>query len=87
MEVFEGSQREYVAPDVGCATGVCTTTCAPVGGVLSGGYATTGYSAGAISGVASGAGLGGPLVRNRKIPLKERALAKVTGRPVVTNYH
>jgi hypothetical protein len=34
MEVFEGTQREYVAPDVGCATGVCN-----MGGVATGGYA------------------------------------------------
>ena len=54
MEVFEGTQREYVAPDVGCATGVaatsgfasgyagqvCTTNCTPVGGI------TTGYGLG-----------------------------------------
>ena len=65
MEVFEGTQREYVAPDVGCATGVaavggyasgyagqvCTTNCAPVGGIAAGGIAT-------------GYGLGGRL-RNR----------------------
>jgi hypothetical protein len=76
MEVFEGTQREYVAPDVGCATGVCTTTCAPVGGYAAGGYAK-GY------GLRNGA----PIVHNRKVPLKERALSKVTGRPVVTNYH
>jgi hypothetical protein len=52
MEVFEGTQREYVAPDVGCATGgyaaggyasgyagqQCTTTCAPVGGIATGGF-------------------------------------------------
>jgi hypothetical protein len=56
MEVFEGTQREYVAPDVGCATGVatggyasgyagqvCTTNCAPVGGIATGGIATGGY--------------------------------------------
>ena len=89
MEMFEGQQREYVAPDVGCATGVvggyasgyagqvCTTNCAPVGGIAAGGYAATG------AGLANGA----PIVHNRKVPLKERALSKVTGRPVVTNYH
>ncbi len=46
MEGFEGTQREYVAPDVGCATGggyaagyagqQCTTTCAPTGGIATG---------------------------------------------------
>ena len=30
---------------------------------------------------------GAPIVHNRKAPLKERALSKITGRPVVTNYH
>ena len=38
-------------------------------------------------GIASSFGTGAPIVHNRKVPLKERALAKVTGRPVVTNYH
>ena len=33
------------------------------------------------------ASTGAPIVHNRKVPLKERAIAKVTGRPVVTNYH
>ena len=56
MEVFEGTQREYVAPDVGCATGVaatggyaagyagqvCTTNCTPVGGIAAGGYGIRG---------------------------------------------
>ena len=69
MEVFEGTQREYVA-DVGCTTGVaatggfasgyagqvCTTNCAPVGGIATGGFAT--------SGVSTSYGLGGRL-RNR----------------------
>ena len=50
MEMFEGTQREYVAPDVGCATGVCTTTCAPVGGVAAGGYATGGFATGGYRG-------------------------------------
>ena len=60
MEVFEGTQREYVAPDVGCASGVaaaasgfasgyagqvCTTNCAPVGGIATGGI-STGYGFG-----------------------------------------
>ena len=83
MEMFEGQQREYVAPDGGCATGVvggyasgyagqvCTTNCAPVGGIAAGGYAAT----------------GAPIVHNRKVPLKERALSKITRRPVITNYH
>ena len=110
--MFEGQQREYVAPDVGCATGVaagtgfggqvCTTNCTPVGGFATGGYATGGYATGggfatgglATGGIPTGAGLapgatglgGGPIVHNRKLPLRERALAKVTGRPVVTNY-
>lgn len=35
--------------------------------------------------VAAAAG-GGPIVHNRKLPLRERAIAKITGRPVVTNY-
>lgn len=84
MEVFEGTQREYVAPDVGCATGVCTTSCAPVGG-----FAARGARGIASRGIATGAGYasGAPIVHNRKVPLKERALAKVTRRPVVTNYH
>ena len=30
---------------------------------------------------------GAPIVHNRKVPLKERALSKITGRPAVTNYH
>ena len=70
MEVFEGTQREYVAPDVGCATGVaatggfasgyagqvCTTNCTPVGGIAAGGIAT--------GGISTGYGLSGRL-RNR----------------------
>ncbi len=49
MEVFEGTQREYVAPDMGCATGgyaagyagqQCTTTCAPTGGFVAGGWSS-----------------------------------------------
>ena len=43
-------------------------------------------------GIASTTGInsfntGAPIVHNRKVPLKERALSKITGRPVVTNYH
>ena len=71
MEMFEGQQREYVAPDVGCATGVaatggyaagyggqvCTTNCTPVGGIATGGFATGGVATG-------GLGYGGRL-RNR----------------------
>ncbi len=28
-----------------------------------------------------------PIVHNRKVPMKERLISKVSGRPVVTNYH
>jgi hypothetical protein len=28
-----------------------------------------------------------PIIHNRKVPLTERALSRVTGRPVITNYH
>ena len=39
------------------------------------------------TGLTTGLATGAPIVHNRKVPLKERALSKVTGRPVVTNYH
>ena len=43
-------------------------------------------SIGATTGINS-FNTGAPIVHNRKVPLKERALSKITGRPVVTNYH
>ena len=37
--------------------------------------------------IGTGLATGAPIVHNRKVPLKERAISKITGRPVVTNYH
>ncbi len=67
----------------------------PGGGIANSGIATTGVSSWNTGlPLASGFNTGitgnvakAPIVHNRKVPMKERLLSKVTGRPVVTNYH
>ena len=99
---------------MGCATGVCTTTCGPVASynsysapvIAQRGISTKGYSSGfageaitsniATQELASAAAMSNydplpynaaPIIHNRKVPIRERVLSKVTKRPVVTNYH
>jgi hypothetical protein len=50
---------------------------------------TTGIASAPIAtgGVINSLATGTPIVHNRKVPIKERLLSKVTGRPVITNYH
>jgi hypothetical protein len=74
-----------IAP-TGVTTGVTTSAAS---GILRQATGTPIYSSGVPMGVTTGVATatGAPIVHSRKIPLKERALAKVSGRPVITNYH
>ena len=53
--------------------GITTASVAPI---------STGFTGG-VTGWNNSA----PIVHNRKVPLKERVISKVSGRPVITNYH